>query len=110
MRHIASSFIALAALAGCAPPPTALGYHIRVAEAQAEICRAEVARASYGGRPLTLAGAPATLSRPGLSAITINVVTGPGAKPEGWHCLFGVQGQLLSVAPGDAQARGDYLY
>ncbi|MDB5366817.1 MAG: hypothetical protein JWM77_2744 [Rhodospirillales bacterium] len=110
MRHIVCSFAVLAALAGCAPPPTALGYRIRAAETQTEICRSEISRASYAGRPLNLVGPPATLTRPGLSAITINVVTGPGAKPEGWHCLFDAQGQLLSIAPGDAQARGDYLY
>ncbi len=112
MRTIVGSLVALAALSGCAaePPGYAMGRSIRGAEHEAEICRAEVSRANYGGRPVSMITAPSVLSRPGIRAVTINVATGPGAAPEGWHCLFNPQGALMSIAPGDAQARGDYLY
>jgi hypothetical protein len=106
------ALLALAALSGCAaePPYYAMGRNIRGAEHEAEVCRAEIARANNGGRPINLVTAPSVLSRPGLRAVTINVAAGPGSAPEGWHCLFNAQGALLSIAPGDAQARGDYLY
>lgn len=112
MRTICS-LLALAALAGCAaePPGYARGRDIRSAEQEAQTCRAEVSRAAYGNQPVNPVGAPQIMSRPGLRAVTIAVAAAPGAPPSVWHCLFNApQGALLSVAPGEAQARGDYLY
>ncbi|GIL40261.1 hypothetical protein [Roseiterribacter gracilis] len=104
--------LALIALSGCAaePPHYAVGRNIRGAEHEAEVCRAEVSASSYGGRPINIVTPPSVLTRPGIRAVTINVAAGPGTAPQGWHCLFNAQGALMSVAPGDAQARGDYLY
>lgn len=112
MLRIACITLAAASLAGCAaePPRYALGRNIRAAEQEAETCRAEVSRAGYDNRPVSLAGAPEVLSRPGIRAITIGVSPRPGAPGEAWHCLFTPQGALTSVSPGEAQARGDYLY
>jgi hypothetical protein len=110
MRHAVPLLCSLATLSGCASDTYALGARIRSAENRAEICRGEVSNRLYGGRQVQLAGPPTYLTRPGLRAVTINVVPSPGAPPDGWHCLFGAQGQMLSIAPGDAQARSDFLY